>query len=432
MNILPYPNLRESGVPWLAEIPAHWQIMAIRRAAKRVSGKATSRTFAVALENIQSWTGRYVDGAGDYSGEGTSFQRGDILFGKLRPYLAKAWIADKAGEAVGDFHVIRCGVDLEPEFLHRYLLTREVISLINGSTFGAKMPRASWDFVGAMKFALPPKEDQNEIIQFLSVQAAKLDKAISAQEDLLRLTNEKQTAIFEEAVTLGISSRPAKKGSGLVWWGDVPTHWERFRLRRLMRSVQYGISEALTAETGIPILRMSNMSNGRLDFADLKFVKDVSKELLVRQDDLLFNRTNSPDLVGQVALVRELPQEDIGFASYLVRLRVTERARPAFLNYLLNTPRLLRYVRRMAFVAINQANLNPTRYGELVVFLPSVEEQDEIVKHIESELHKFSRLIMETEKMMALLRERRAALFFAAVTGKLDVRSARLPLEAAA
>src|SRR5690606_6176352 len=94
-----------------------------------VTEKAEHRTRPVALENVESWSGRFITTGGEFEGEGVAFRKGDLLFGKLRPYLAKVYLAEEPGEAVGDFHVIRVVRDFEPRYLQYQILNRSFIDI---------------------------------------------------------------------------------------------------------------------------------------------------------------------------------------------------------------------------------------------------------------------------------------------------------------
>ena len=146
MSFPRYPAYKPSGVEWLGEVPERWEVLPLKRNARLLTEKTDARLNPVVLENIEGWTGKLIETETEFQGEGVAFQAGDVLFGKLRPYLAKVYLASQSGEAVGDFHVIRPSASLRSRFLQYQLLTNEVIDLVNGSTYGAKMPRASWNF----------------------------------------------------------------------------------------------------------------------------------------------------------------------------------------------------------------------------------------------------------------------------------------------
>jgi len=155
--------------------------------------------FRLGLEGIESGTGRLVDGIlGDYEGVGIAFRPGDVLFGKLRPYLAKAWVADRPGAAVGDFHVYRPSAALYPEYLGYILLSQAFLNPVMASVAGAKMPRTSWDFVRSVEVSLPSRDEQRAIAEFLDRETAKIDVLIGKQEQLISTLRERRGALVDK------------------------------------------------------------------------------------------------------------------------------------------------------------------------------------------------------------------------------------------
>ena len=203
----PSAPMKDSGVAWLGPVPAHWDVMPLKRAARLCTDRAEDRSFPVGLEHIESWTGRLIEAETEFEGDGVAFRPGDILFGKLRPYLAKVWLADRPGEAVGDFHVIRSLPPLVPEFLQRVLLSREAISLIDSSTYGSKMPRASWEFIGSLAVPFPPPAEQRAIAAFLDRECGKIDALVAEAERAIALLKERRAALISAAVTGRIDVR---------------------------------------------------------------------------------------------------------------------------------------------------------------------------------------------------------------------------------
>jgi len=232
MSFPRYPKYKPSGVEWLGDVPEHWEVRRLKQNLRLLTEKTGRRDHAVALENIESWTGRFIATETEFEGEGVAFRPGDILFGKLRPYLAKAFLADSTGEAVGDFHVMRPIPDIDGRFARYQILNREFIAIVDGSTFGSKMPRASWEFVGGMKLATPPRPEQTKIAAFLDRVTAKIDGLVGEQRRLIELLKEKRQAVISHAVTKGLNPHAPLKPSGIEWLGDVPEHWQLLTLSR--------------------------------------------------------------------------------------------------------------------------------------------------------------------------------------------------------
>jgi type I restriction enzyme S subunit len=151
-------------------------------------------------------------------------------------------------------------------------------------------------------------------------------------------------------------------------------------------------------------------------------LESIPPGLLLEQNDLLFNRTNSPDLVGKVGLFDGDASDRVTFASYLVRLRVRPEHNPRWLNFLLNSARFWAYARSQALVSLHQANLNSSRYGRMAVPVPPEAEQVDILAHISRETKIVEHASDRAEREIALLREYRTRLIADVMTGKLDVR----------
>ncbi len=203
----PDAPMKDSGVEWLGEVPGHWEVRRLKHNFRLLTQKTDRRENPVALENIQSWLGRFIPTETEFEGEGITFERGDILFGKLRPYLAKAFLAETAGEAVGDFFVMRSTSDINGRFALYQILNKEFISIVDGSTFGAKMPRVSWEFMSGMVLAMPTKDEQSAIAAFLDRETAKIDTLIQKSRYAIDLLKERRTALISAAVTGKIDVR---------------------------------------------------------------------------------------------------------------------------------------------------------------------------------------------------------------------------------
>jgi type I restriction enzyme S subunit len=192
--------------------------------------------------------------------------------------------------------------------------------------------------------------------------------------------------------------------------------------------MEYGISVSASDTGGIRLLTMGHLKDGCVIVPATGGVESVDSSLLLHTGDLLFNRTNSPGLVGKVGLFVGY-ESPVTFASYLVRLRPRRNHEPQYLNAILNDATLLSIARREAIPSLHQSNLNPTRYGRLQIALPPQGEQREILKVLERETADLIKGIIVAHREIDLLREYRARLIADVVAGKLDVReaAARLP-----
>lgn len=154
------------------------------------------------MENVESWTGLYVESEQkDFESQAKMFQFNDVLFGKLRPYLAKVFLANIKGVCSGEFLVLRPSKKIAPEYLQLVLLDPEFISLVNSSTFGAKMPRADWGFIGNQLISLPSIVQQRQIVAMIKSEGETIDKVIGRIEKEIEKVKELKQSLIAEAVT---------------------------------------------------------------------------------------------------------------------------------------------------------------------------------------------------------------------------------------
>ncbi|EGN5706450.1 restriction endonuclease subunit S [Campylobacter upsaliensis] len=196
------PNIefKNSEIAYLGLIPHHWEVKKLKYLATLRNQKSNDSDFKVGLENIESQTGKYIStNEVVFEDSGIYFYKNDILFGKLRPYLAKVFLADREGVCVSEFLVLtpkkQCG-----NFLKFLMLSPLFISVVDGSTYGSKMPRASWEFIGNLKIPLPPLQEQKEIAEFLDSKVAQINSAIEKTKKQIELVKEYKNTFINEAV----------------------------------------------------------------------------------------------------------------------------------------------------------------------------------------------------------------------------------------
>ncbi len=205
----PSVPMKDSGFDWLGEIPAHWNQKRIKYIAPRRVEQVKNddeRGLLLSLDSIESKTGRLI-GNGTFEGQGNKFAKGDILFCKLRPYLCKVIIAPQEGVAVSDLLVLNPSPEVEKRYLFYRMLESNFISVVDGSTYGAKMPRASWDFIGNLITPLPPFSEQRAIADFLDRKTDQIDNLSFEMQRSIDLLLEYRTSLISAVVTGKIDVR---------------------------------------------------------------------------------------------------------------------------------------------------------------------------------------------------------------------------------
>ena len=206
--------LKPSGVEWLGDIPEHWEVHRLKTCVSNIITKEIGdyRGIRLALEHVEGWTGKYWDAGADFilDSDVKCFQLNDVLFGKLRPYLAKVARPDCHGTCVGEFLVLRPVNDLvSPEFLEYLLRSQHTIDAVNASTFGARMPRADWQFIGDMHHAFPLPAEQAAIVSHLDKLTYDIDAAIAHTRREIELLEEYRTRLIADVVTGKLDVREA-------------------------------------------------------------------------------------------------------------------------------------------------------------------------------------------------------------------------------
>jgi type I restriction enzyme S subunit len=203
-GINPDVKLKDSGVEWIGMIPESWEVKRLKYLANLVSLKILSKNSSleyIGMENILSWTGEHVETNTEIDGLSNYFNKGDILFGKLRPYLAKVFLANAEGICSSEFLVYRVQSDIYNWYLKQLMLSFEFIKLIDSSTYGSKMPRANSDFIGNQLIPIPPKQEQKEISSYIENATNKIATAISLKEQEIEKLKEYKSSLIDGVVT---------------------------------------------------------------------------------------------------------------------------------------------------------------------------------------------------------------------------------------
>lgn len=196
-------ELKSSGVEWIGDIPSSWKIKKIKYFGRQSTIRSETNDGYIGLENVESASGRYLPSKDKvFEAEGTSLkvEKGDVLFGKLRPYLAKCIIAENPGCCSTEFIVIR-PKDCDTRYLKYVMLCPKFIDVVNMSTYGAKMPRANWDFIGNVKAPFPPQDVQKEIADELEYKLYAIDELINEKIGLIDDLETYKRSIIYETVT---------------------------------------------------------------------------------------------------------------------------------------------------------------------------------------------------------------------------------------
>lgn len=422
-----YETYKDSGIQWWEEIPTHWDLKKAKHIFSLVTENVSDSSLPkIALENIESWTGKYIETDSDFMGEGVEFKKDDILFGKLRPYLAKVYKAEFEGQAVGDIYVFRGNEEQNPEYLKYLLLSYPFISVVDGSTYGAKMPRANWDFISHLVLPCPPKTEQVTIAAFLDHKVGQIDATIAEKEQMLEDLKNYRSAIISEAVTKGLDKNVEMKDSGIEWLGMIPKHWGLVKLKNKAKvNGRIGFRGYTTADLvpkgqGAYTIGGKHITNCVIDLSNPDFISwdkyYESPEIMVKKGDILMAQRGS---LGKAALVRE----DIGDATINPSLVLLNSIamNEVFLYYYLVSSSCLTYI-DLLNTATAVPMISQNQIENIFVPIPSGKEQKQIADYLDRKTKEIDETTIMVSTQISDLKSYKSALITEAVTGKIDLR----------
>jgi len=430
----PYPSYKDSGVEWLGKIPENWKVRPLKYIAPlitdRIDGIALEIPY-VGLEHIESRTGKMVRAA-EYGpsveqvaeGLDTRFRSGDVLFGKLRPYLAKVLLSSFDGRCSSEFLVLRSGGEISPAFLGYQLLSPGFIAWINAMTYGTKMPRASPDQVMSMPITIPDADEQSAISAFLDRETAKIDALIEKKEGLIELLQEKRSALIAQAVTKGLDQTVPMKDSGVEWLGKIPTHWEVVSLKRRTKRIQTGTTpptgETKYYEDGIiPWYGPGSFAEDLPLQEPVKFISDSAFRDGVAR---VFEAYSSMIVTIGATIGKVAFMEHTGSCNQQIT-GVTFDFQQVFPKYgayqLKSLERVLRGIAPNTTLPI----IDQEEVGYLPFIVPPAPEQEPIAAFLDGETAMIDSLVAKVQEAVNRLNEYRTTLISAAVTGKINVQS---------
>lgn len=349
---------------------------------------------------------------------------GDVLVSMTRPNLnAVALVPPELDGAIGStgFHVLRANESTEPRWLYYAVQNRSFMQAMTDAVQGALYPAVRPKDIRAFEIDPPILDEQRNTVAEIETQFSRLDEAIAGLQRVKANLKRYKAAVLKTAVEGRLvpteaelarrEGRSYETGGQLLqriletrhsqWRGkstykepappdtdlsELPEGWIWASVEQLSQLVEYGTSAKTHEEAqGVPVLRMGNLFEGKLDLDNLKYLPDQHDEfpkLLLKPGDLLFNRTNSPELVGKTATFQGVPKK-CSFASYLIRVRTVDGCMPDYVSAFINSTYGRAWVKTVVSQQVGQANVNGTKLQALSVPLPPLAEQHRIVSEVD-------------------------------------------------
>ena len=437
-----YPEYRDPDIEWLPEIPAHWDSTRLRFVVETRLSKKEVSTFNpetevsfVPMEAIREYGGLSLDSTKPLSEvlDGyTYFRDGDVIVAKITPCFenGKGALAKGLSSSVGfgttELHVLRPSSEVEARFL-LYLTFGNHFRLIGeASMYGAGgQKRISGNFVRNFRHPLPSFSEQQAIADFLDRETAKIDALVAKKERLIELLQEKRTALITRSVTRGLDPNAPMKDSGVEWLGEIPMHWDVKRVKWVAR-MESGHTpdkkvDAYWNDGDIPWVSLND--TGYLKNHD--YIGDTayytnelglanSSARLLPPRSVVFSRDAT---IGLCAIT----ERSMAVSQHFIAWLCSEAVSP---EYLLRVFDAMRSELERLTMGATLRTIGMPEVKTLTTPVPRVDEQGNIVAHIQKECLRVHLLVAKVEEAIRHFKELRTALISAAVTGKIDVRGA--------
>ncbi len=442
-GLRPYPVMKDSGVPWLGEVPEHWAVRRIKTLFREKdersgdgSGVLLSMTRAKGIIP-QSEVSSRLASALDLSNYKVC-RPGDLIMNRMQAWSGMFALSSYDGLVSPDYSVFVTTAPVEVSYFERLFRSPSAVSEFAKASkgIGSGFNRLYTPDFGAVVVTCPPLPEQAAIVRFLAHADRLIGRYIGAKQKLIKLLVEQRQAIIHRAVTRGLDPHARLKASGLDWLGDVPEHWEVRRLKSIVHRIDQGISpqaDNLLADGDTwGVLKSGCVNHGVFRQTEHKRLPDhvdFDRGLAIEDGDVLVSRASgSPHLVGSVGRVAGLTHKLI-LSDKTFRPVFSDRVLPDFMVLAMNS----RYYRQQVEQAISGAeglanNLPLTSLRAFTFGIPPLNEQREIVRHLQESLEIAQAAAVRAEHEIALLREYRTRLIADVVTGKLDVREAAADL----
>lgn len=445
MSFPKYPAYKDSGVEWLGEIPAHWEHAKLKFELAANDGGVwgddpDDNTGTIVLRSTE----QRVDGTWNIVDPAyrklsinekivAKLRSGDLLITKSS---GSALHIGKTSYVTDDVAALDCCFSNfmqrlrllsknDPKYFF-YLLNNRIgrsqFDYLSSTTTG--LANLNGSIIGDLRVSIPPLSEQRAIVAFLDAETARIDALVAKQEVLIATLQEKRHALISHAVTKGLDPAALMKDSGVMWLGEVPAHWTISRLKFVMSHIVDCLhATPLYVEDGeYPAIRTADIEPGKVDIDNAKkideeqFLKWTSR-LLPIWGDILYSREG--ERYGIAALV---PSGTILCISQRMMIfRVVDSFDSTFFMWQLNCPHVYEQATQDV-LGSTSPHINIEHIRNFFLVVPPPDEQKVISEYIDELIVPLDSLVVVCKETIKFLREHRAALIAAAVTGQIDVR----------
>lgn len=387
-----------------------WRDCRIKDAVSLVSVKSEDLSLPyIALDNIVSWDAQYVPSESTSDGNSNECEPGDVLFGKLRPYLAKTYIPSEKSICSPEFLVMRPNKGTHNKFMLYFFLSKSFIAYIKNQVAGTKMPRTKWSELGSISFNLPSLEEQEAIAAYLDRECEKIGREIELLERKADAYSRMRRSLINRAVTRGLNPNAPLKPSESSLIDQIPAHWKERRVKDIFTELSI---------KGFPNEQMLCATQSRGVIPQSMYENRVVTALTGLENMKLVE-------VGNFVISLRSFQGGIEYAYYrgiisaaYTILQLSGNNSKEFFRYFFKSPALIKLMKKCVTGIREGQNINYTVLKYENVPLPPYQEQQEIAAYLDEKCGKIDAIIEKIGSKVERLKELKRSLINEVVTGK--------------
>lgn len=435
-----YPSYKDSGNEWLGDIPAHWDV---KRGAAILVEKRKKNDPLVSENYLSLMANRGIIPYAEKGDIGNKkpddltkcklVARGDFVINSMNYSIGSYGVSKYDGICSSVYVVMSHNPQVvAPEYVDLILSNPSYQKYAQSFGTGILDHRRAigWDEIKKIPVAIPPIREQVEIAGYVRERTSRIDSLIEKKSRFIELLKEKRSAFITSATSRGLNIDAELRGSGSVWLGDVPLHWRVVPLKAVADVELSNIDKkSIDGEPDVFLCNYVDVYKNEKITRDITFMRATASPQQIQRlklqigDVLLTKDSESPDDIGVPSLVADEVSAVCGYHLAMARPRKKLLA-GGYLAWFLRSHHAKVYfeneAKGMTRYGIDKSSLKDTPIG-----LPPLSEQVAIADQIDRETARIDGILLKTKITIDLLKERRAALITAAVTGKIDVRNSK-------
>ncbi|WP_421827000.1 restriction endonuclease subunit S [Larkinella sp.] len=415
-----YADYKDSGVEWLGEIPAHWEVVKSKYLWKERIDLSENGDEMLLSVSQYTGVGTRDDGSRTESLVGyKKVQKNDLVINIMLAWLGGLGLSSFSGVVSPAYAVYRQTKDLNPKFLH-YLYRTSIYLDEFGRRSKGVVPsrwRMYTDDFGQVITLLAPLTEQTRIAEFLDRKTAQIDQAIAQKERLIELLNERRQVMIHQAITRGLNPDVPMKDSGIEWIGEIPAHWE-------VKKLKYVLTERNDrSDTGLETMLMMSQEHGLVVRAEYH-EKAIAGQTSIGSKKVLYNDLVFNKLKAHLGVFFKSTIEEVGLVSpdYAVYTSNGVVEDLKFLELLFRHPAYIwQFICSATGIVEGLIRLYTGDLFNIRISVPPLTEQKEILAEVNEKSSQIESALKKMEYEIKLLQELKSTLINSAVTGKIKV-----------